>query len=136
VGIRVRTEGKPGQRVFELDDPPKLAKTSKHSIDVVVDRVKVSPAIKQRLAESYETALRIAEGRAVALEMDGGREHLFSNRFACPICSHASRWRSSTSYRRAMCRSAASSSDCRWISSSSSPPTPRTIPIAEPSLRR
>jgi excinuclease ABC subunit A len=91
VRVRVRTEGKPGQRVFELDDPPKLAKTSKHSIDVVVDRVKVSPEIKQRLAESYETALRIAEGRAIALEMEGGREHLFSNRFACPICSHALR---------------------------------------------
>jgi excinuclease ABC subunit A len=91
VRVRVRTEGKTAERVHELDDPPRLVKTSKHSIDVVVDRLKVSPAARQRLAESYETALRIAEGRAIALETDGGREHLFSNRFACPQCNHALR---------------------------------------------
>jgi excinuclease ABC subunit A len=91
VRVRVRTEGKKGEKIHELDDPPKLVKTSKHSIDVVVDRLKVAPSAKQRLAESFETALRIADGRAVALEMDGGREQLFSNRFACPVCSHALR---------------------------------------------
>ncbi|MCA3178079.1 MAG: excinuclease ABC subunit UvrA [Burkholderiaceae bacterium] len=95
VRVRVRTEGKKGLGenggIHELDDPPKLVKTSKHSIDVVVDRLKVAPSAKQRLAESFETALRIADGRAVALEMDGGREQLFSNRFACPVCSHALR---------------------------------------------
>jgi len=91
VRVRVRTEGKPGGRLHELDDPPRLVKGSRHSIDVVVDRVKVAPATRQRLAESYETALRIAHGRAVALEMDTEREHLFSNRFACPICNHALR---------------------------------------------
>ncbi len=91
VRVRVRTEGKAATKIHELDDPPKLAKASKHSIDVVVDRLKVAPAVKQRLAESFETALRIADGRAVALEMDSGREQLFSNRFACPVCSHALR---------------------------------------------
>jgi excinuclease ABC subunit A len=56
---------------------------------VVVDRVKVRADIKQRLAESFETALRLADGRAIALEMDTGREHVFSSRFACPICSYS-----------------------------------------------
>jgi excinuclease ABC subunit A len=91
VRVRVRTEGRPdaksGGRIHELDEAPALAKTSRHSIDVVVDRLKVGAAAKQRLAESYETALRLAEGRAVALEMDSGREMLFSNRFACPQCN-------------------------------------------------
>jgi len=91
VRVRVKTEGKTGEKIFELEDPPKLAKTGKHSIDVVIDRLKVAPAMKQRLAESFETALRIADGRAIAFEMDTAREHLYSNRFACPVCSHALR---------------------------------------------
>ncbi len=99
VRVRVRTEGRAatgpdaigGGRVYELDDPPRLAKQSRHSIDVVVDRIKVAEPLRQRLAESFETALRAAQGRALALEMDTGREHLFSNRFACPICSTALR---------------------------------------------
>ena len=82
---RVRIDGK----VSDLDAAPKLAKNQKHTVEVVVDRVKVRPEIKQRLAESFETALRHADGRAVAVEMDGGREHLFSARFACPVCSYA-----------------------------------------------
>jgi excinuclease ABC subunit A len=82
---RVRVDG----RVFDLDAAPKLAKNTKHSVDVVIDRLKVRPEMKQRLAESFETALRHAEGRAVALESDTGREHLFSSRFACPACSYA-----------------------------------------------
>jgi excinuclease ABC subunit A len=45
--------------------------------------------MKQRLAESFETALRLADGRAIALEMDTEREHLFSSKFACPICSYS-----------------------------------------------
>jgi excinuclease ABC subunit A len=68
---------------------PKLAKTQKHTIDVVVDRLKVRDDMRQRLAESFETALRHAEGRAIALEMDSGAEHLFSAKFACPVCSYA-----------------------------------------------
>ena len=45
--------------------------------------------MRQRLAESFETALRHAEGRAIALEMDAGKEHMFSAKFACPVCSYA-----------------------------------------------
>ncbi len=55
----------------------------------MVDRVKVRADIKQRLAESFETALRLADGRALALELDSGKEHMFSSRFACPICSYS-----------------------------------------------
>jgi len=82
---RVRVDG----RVFDLDTAPKLAKNTKHSVDVVIDRLRVRPEMKQRLAESFETALRHAEGRAVAVESDSGKEHLFSSRFACPACSYA-----------------------------------------------
>ena len=95
VRIRVRTEGRDGE-IHELDNPPALNKLQKHSIDVVVDRIKVTPAVKQRLAESFETALRLADGRAVAQRMDGGdtggaggvaREQVFSSKFACPVCN-------------------------------------------------
>ncbi len=115
VRIRVRTEGKGGGdapggaggsvgqgagqsggsgagvgQIHELDSPPALNKLQKHSVDVVVDRIKVTPAVKQRLAESFETALRLAQGRVVAQQMDdsgGGPEQVFSSKFACPICN-------------------------------------------------
>ncbi len=83
--VRLRVDGK----VYDIDNLPKLAKTSKHTIDVVVDRLKVRADARQRLAESFETALTHAEGRALAVEMDTGVEHLFSSKFACPICSYA-----------------------------------------------
>ncbi len=83
--VRLRVDGK----VHEIDELPKLSKNVKHSTDVVVDRLKIRPELKQRLAESFETALRHAEGRAIAVEMDSGREHLFSAKFACPACSYA-----------------------------------------------
>ena len=86
VRFRVGDDGVPGA-VVEVQDLPKLKKTEKHDIDVVIDRLKVRTEFKQRLAESFEAALRLAEGRAIALEMDGGREHLFSSKFACPVCS-------------------------------------------------
>ncbi|MDQ5945471.1 MAG: excinuclease subunit, partial [Pseudomonadota bacterium] len=82
---RVRVDGK----VYEIDDVPKLAKAQKHTVDVVVDRLKVREDMRQRVAESFETALRHAEGRAIALEMDTNTEHLFSAKFACPICSYS-----------------------------------------------
>ncbi|MFN4342547.1 MAG: excinuclease ABC subunit UvrA [Azonexus sp.] len=82
---RVRVDG----TVYELDAIPKLAKTQKHSVDVVVDRLKVRDDMRQRLAESFETALRHADGRAIALEMDSNVEYLFSAKFACPVCSYA-----------------------------------------------
>lgn len=75
--------------VYEIDNLPTLKKTDKHSIEVVIDRIKVRPDITQRLAESFETALRLAEGRALTVDMDTDEETLFSNKFACPICSFA-----------------------------------------------
>lgn len=83
--VRVRVDGK----VHEIDAVPKLAKTTKHTIEVVVDRLKVRQDLKQRLAESFETALRHGDGRAIVVEMDTEREHLFSAKFACPICNYS-----------------------------------------------
>ncbi len=104
--VRFRVNGK----TYEFDDLPTLKKTEKHDIDVVIDRVKVRPELQQRLAESFEAALRLANGRAIALEMDdpsnaenvkndsgilsadGGyspKEHLFNAKFACPVCSYS-----------------------------------------------
>jgi excinuclease ABC subunit A len=83
--VRLRIDGK----IYEMDALPKLAKSQKHNVDVVVDRLKVRADVRQRLAESFETALRHAEGRAIALEMDTGTEHMFSAKFACPVCSYA-----------------------------------------------
>ena len=88
--VRFRIQsGTNAAKIYEVDDLPKLKKTEKHTIDVVIDRVKIRSDIKQRLAESFETALRIAEGRAIALEMDTGKEHIFSNKFACPVCGYS-----------------------------------------------
>jgi excinuclease ABC subunit A len=83
--VRIRVDGE----VYELEQLPKLKKNVKHTVEVVVDRLRVRADAKQRLAESFETALRHADGRALAIEMDSGREHLFSARFACPICSYS-----------------------------------------------
>ncbi len=80
--VRVRVNGV----VHEMDALPKLAKNAKHTVDVVVDRLKARADARQRLAESFETALRHADGRAIAVESDSGREHLFSAKFACPVC--------------------------------------------------
>jgi excinuclease ABC subunit A len=82
--VRVRLDGK----VFDIDSLPKLHRNTKHTVEVVIDRLKITPDAKQRLAESFETALRHAEGRALAVEMDSGTEHLFSAKFSCPVCSY------------------------------------------------
>jgi excinuclease ABC subunit A len=91
--VRFRING----QTFEVEDLPTLKKTEKHNIDVVVDRLKVRSeadakardALRQRLAESFEAALQLAEHRAVALEMDTGLEHLFNAKFSCPVCHYA-----------------------------------------------
>ncbi|TXT37016.1 MAG: excinuclease ABC subunit A [Comamonadaceae bacterium] len=106
--VRFRVNG----QTFEFDQLPALKKTEKHDIDVVIDRVKVrhAPAdpqadrsdfdnLKQRLAESFEAALRVANGRAMVIEIDsalrnddGGykpKEHLFNAKFACPVCNYS-----------------------------------------------
>ncbi len=84
--VRVRLDGK----VHDIDALPALKKNTKHTIDVVVDRVKVREELRQRLAESFETALRHGDGRAVAVDMDSGHEHAYSARLACPQCGFAS----------------------------------------------
>lgn len=91
--VRFRING----QTFEVEDLPTLKKTEKHNIDVVVDRIKVRSeedakardALRQRLAESFEAALQLAEHRAVALEMDTGVEHLFNAKFSCPVCHYS-----------------------------------------------
>ena len=101
--VRFRVDG----ATYEFDALPKLKKTEKHTIDVVIDRIKVRadreaqpeagaepgvvppPALRQRLAESFEAALRLAEGRAIAVEIDTAKEHLFSAKFSCPVCSYS-----------------------------------------------
>ena len=85
--IRARINGE----VYELDDPPKLDLRRKHDIDAVVDRFKVKKDMKLRLAESFETALRLADGVAKISYMDEDEheEIVFSDRFACNICGYS-----------------------------------------------
>ncbi|HBP5568345.1 MULTISPECIES: excinuclease ABC subunit UvrA [Pseudomonas aeruginosa group] len=86
--VRARVDGK----LYELDEVPKLDKQKKHSIDVVVDRFKVRADLQQRLAESFETALALADGIALVAPMDEDEdveEIIFSARFACPVCGHS-----------------------------------------------
>ncbi|CAL63207.1 UvrABC system protein A (UvrA protein) (Excinuclease ABC subunit A) [Herminiimonas arsenicoxydans] len=88
--VRFRVQSGTGNaHIYDVDALPKLKKAEKHTIAVVIDRIKVKPDIKQRLAESFETALRLAEGRALVLEMDTGVEQLYSNKFACPVCGYS-----------------------------------------------
>nr|WP_216609764.1 excinuclease ABC subunit UvrA [Pseudomonas aeruginosa] len=88
--VRARVDGK----LYELDEVPKLDKQKKHSIDVVVDRFKVRADLQQRLAESFETALSLADGIALVAPMDEDEDEdveeiIFSARFACPVCGHS-----------------------------------------------
>ena len=84
--IRARIDG----IVCDLDEAPVLNKKQKHTIEVVVDRFKVKDDIALRLAESFETALALAEGLVVISYMDGGQpDQLFSAKFACPVCNYS-----------------------------------------------
>ena len=83
--IRLRIDGE----IYEIDALPKLTKTKKHQVDVVVDRIKINPEIKQRITESTETALKLADGKMIAIEMDSNKSHLFSAKFACPLCDYS-----------------------------------------------
>ncbi|MCG7982293.1 MAG: excinuclease ABC subunit UvrA [Candidatus Thiodiazotropha lotti] len=84
--IRARIDGE----VFELDDAPTLELHKKHTIEVVVDRFKVRPDLKTRLAESFETALNLADGLVRVAWMNGSQPELvFSSRFACPHCGYS-----------------------------------------------
>ncbi|WP_290783340.1 excinuclease ABC subunit UvrA [Exiguobacterium sp. UBA6309] len=79
--VRVRVNGE----TMDLAEEITLEKNKKHSIEVVVDRVVVRPDVEARLADSLETALRLADGRVIVDTMDGN-ELLFSEHHACPIC--------------------------------------------------
>ncbi len=89
--IRARIDGK----IVELDQPPALDLRRKHSIDAIVDRFKVKEDLRLRLAESFETALRLADGVAKIAFMDpaddGGEQEeiTFSDRFACNVCGYS-----------------------------------------------
>lgn len=93
--VRARIDGE----MVELDQPPKLDLRKKHTIEVVIDRLKVRPDIRLRLAESFETALRLAEGVVSIGFMDKnpplpaafkGKEGIvFSSKFACPDCGYS-----------------------------------------------
>ena len=85
--IRARINGE----VYELDQPPKPDLRRKHTIEAIVDRFRVKDELRLRLAESFETALRLADGVARIAWMDdsGNEELVFSDRFACNICGYS-----------------------------------------------
>ncbi len=83
--IRARIDGV----VYDLDDAPTLDLKKKHTIEVIVDRFKIRSDIALRLAESFETALRIADGIAIAVCLDDNSEHIFSERYACKLCGYS-----------------------------------------------
>lgn len=86
--IRARIDGE----IYDLSDPPDLALREKHNIDLIVDRIKVRQDLKQRLADSFETALKYSEGLAVACPMEEHKkedEILFSSHYSCPICGYS-----------------------------------------------
>lgn len=86
--IRARIDGE----LCDLSDPPDLALREKHNIDLVVDRIKVRQDLKQRLADSFETALKYSDGLAVACPMEDHKkedEVLFSSHYSCPICGYS-----------------------------------------------
>jgi excinuclease ABC subunit A len=84
--VRARVDG----YVVELAEMPTLDAKKKHSIDVVVDRLKIKQEVKLRMAESFETAVTLSEGLAKLAYMDDDQDDLlFSARFACPVCGHS-----------------------------------------------
>ncbi|PTT92983.1 excinuclease ABC subunit UvrA [Pelomonas sp. HMWF004] len=89
--VRFRVDG----ATVEAPEIPALKKAEKHDIDVVIDRIKLradsADSLRQRLAESFEAALRLADGRALVLDMDQPTHAatLFSSKFACPVCSYS-----------------------------------------------
>jgi excinuclease ABC subunit A len=85
---RVRVDG----FVYEIDAVPPLGLRTKHTIEVVVDRFRVNDDIKQRMAESFETALRLGEGIAIVRMADDEKNDkglLFSSKYSCPVCDYS-----------------------------------------------
>ena len=85
--VRARVDG----NLFELDEPPELDLKRKHSIEVVVDRFRVRDDLRTRLAESFETALKLSNGiaRVAWLDEPDRPELIFSARYACPVCGYS-----------------------------------------------
>ena len=83
--IRARIDG----TVYDLDDAPELDLKKKHTIEVVVDRFKIRDDLALRLAESFETALRIAGGIAIAVSLEDNSEIVFSEHYACKHCGYS-----------------------------------------------
>ena len=86
--VRARVDGV----VYDLDEVPPLELRRKHTIEVVVDRIKVRPDLKQRLAESFETAIVLTDGIAVVSPMDEDsalEDKIFSARYSCPYCDYS-----------------------------------------------
>ncbi|MDH5824162.1 excinuclease ABC subunit UvrA [Luteimonas sp. RD2P54] len=85
--VRVRVDGE----IHEIDAVPPLALRQKHTIEAVIDRFKVREDIKQRLAESFETALKLGDGMASVRSLDAPEAdaHLFSSKYSCPVCDYA-----------------------------------------------
>ena len=86
--VRARIDGD----ICDLSDPPELKLHIKHNIEVVIDRFKVREDIKQRLAESFETALKVADGLAMIVPMDDHQEQdeiILSDQYSCPICGYS-----------------------------------------------
>ena len=85
--VRARVNGE----LHELDAVPALALRQKHTIEAVIDRFRPNEEIKQRLAESFETALRLGDGIVLVVDLDdaNAKPVVFSSRFSCPICDYS-----------------------------------------------
>ncbi|MES5815739.1 excinuclease ABC subunit UvrA [Pseudoxanthomonas sp. Soil82] len=85
--VRVRVNGE----LHEIDAVPALALRQKHTIEAVIDRFRPREDIKQRLAESFETALKLGDGMAIVMSLDnaGAPPQLFSSKYSCPVCDYS-----------------------------------------------
>ncbi len=79
---RVKIDGE----IVDIDSAPSISKTKKHNISVVIDRLVLKEDVAQRLSESIEKALNLADGLAIVLDMNTNEERLFSSTYACPVC--------------------------------------------------
>jgi excinuclease ABC subunit A len=85
--VRVRVDG----ALYEIDSPPTLALRQKHTIEAVIDRFKARADLKQRLSESFETALKLGDGMASVQSIDNDQQAplLFSSKYSCPVCDYS-----------------------------------------------
>jgi len=81
--------GSSGRAAVEISGRTAVGSSGRTAVEASARTVNARDALRQRLAESFEAALNLAEQRALAVEMDSGKEHLFNARFACPVCNHS-----------------------------------------------